>query len=247
MHWNAVNRMVSRRWVSLVIIVVSLLVLAGCSSEEANTPIPHTAPDATLTPASLENPATTSPPTPDLTASEPVTLKILAPQHGVEVEVGVVRVRGSTSGTRASINGVPVKVSSEGTFQRDLPLAEGLNMVEVVAWDQSGRTASQKLAVISTPTIDELPFSLFYPPDGLMVTESEVAILGATNPDAIVAVIPVDVDGIFSSTVDLVDVNALGIFSSTVDLVAGPNLVEVVITDILGNTRFQTVAIFYTP
>ncbi len=156
-------------------------------------------------------------------------------------------VSGSTSGTRASINGVPVKVSNGGTFQRDLPLAEGLNMVEVVAWDQSGRTASQKLAVISTSTIDELPFSLFYPPDGLMVTESEVAILGATNPDAIVAVIPVDVDGIFSSTVDLVDVNALGIFSSTVDLVAGPNLVEVVITDILGNTRFQSVAIFSTP
>ena len=44
-----------------------------------------------------------------------------------------------------------------------------------------------------------------------------------------------------------VDVNGLGIFSTTVTLEEGANFIEVVATDISGNVRFQTVAVFYLP
>ncbi len=44
-----------------------------------------------------------------------------------------------------------------------------------------------------------------------------------------------------------VEINALGIFSGAVTLEEGPNLIEIVATDIQGNVRFQTVAVFYLP
>ncbi len=237
MVWNTIHGVGSRTWIWIAVLGVGLLLLAGCGSEEASTPVPTAAAAATLTPTSLQKPTTPAATTsPDLILAEPVTLKILAPQHGVGVEVGAVRVMGFTSGNGITINGVPVEVSNGGIFQRDLPLAEGLNMVEVAASAPLGRTASQKLAVFSISSIAGLPFSLFYPPDGLTVAEPAVTILGATTPDAIVGVNDTPVD-----------VNALGIFSTSVDLVEGPNLVEVVATDIVGNIRFQTVAVFYTP
>ena len=43
------------------------------------------------------------------------------------------------------------------------------------------------------------------------------------------------------------EINALGIFSGAVTLEEGPNLIEIVATDIQGNVRFQTVAVFYLP
>ncbi len=246
MLWNTINGVGSRNWARnltwIAVLGVFLLLLAACGSDEGNTSISPTTEAATLTPANLQNPGTddkpdqVSTPFPELSPADPVVLKILAPQHGSGVEVGAVQVMGITSGTKITINGVPVAVAADGSFQRDLPLAEGLNMVEVVATAPPGRTASQKLAVFSISPIAGLPFSLFYPPDGLTVNQPFVSILGATTPDAIVGVNDTPVD-----------VNALGIFSSTVDLAEGPNLVQVVATDIVGNIRFQTVAIFYTP
>ena len=243
MVWNTIKYRVvgNRNWGWVAVIGLCLLLLAACGSDEGNTSVSPPTEASTLTPTSLENPVTqdepapVSTPFPELSPADPVILKILAPQHGAGVEVGAVQVMGITSGTKIEINGVSVPVAADGSFQRDLPLAEGLNMVEVVA-SVPGQTASQQLAVFSISPIAGLPFSLFYPPDGLTVAEPEVTILGATTPDAIVGVNDIPVD-----------INALGIFSSTVDLVEGPNLIEVVATDIVGNIRFQTVAIFYTP
>ncbi len=242
MIWNTVNEVVPRNWVWIIAMGLCLLLLVGCGSDEGNTSVSPTTEASTLTPASLENPgtagkpATVSTPFAELSPADPVILKILAPQHAAGVEVGAVRVMGITSGTNVKVNGVPVAVAADGSFQHDLPLAEGLNMVEVVASVPWGQTASQQLGVFSISSIAGLPFSLFYPPDGLTVTQPQVTVLGATSLDAIVGVNDTPVD-----------VNALGIFSTTVDLVEGPNMVEVVATDIVGNIRFQNVAIFYTP
>ena len=81
-----------------------------------------------------------------------------------------------------------------------------------------------------------MPFSLFYPLDGLETAEPAIPVLGGTRADAVVGVNGTPVE-----------VNALGIFSTTVALEEGPNFIEVVATDIRGNVRFQTVAVFYLP
>ena len=79
-----------------------------------------------------------------------------------------------------------------------------------------------------------MPLNLFYPPDGLEVSEDTVTVSGGTNPDAAVAI-----NGI------PVEINALGIFSKAVSLEEGVNLIEVVGTDLQSDSQSQTVAVFY--
>lgn len=167
----------------------------------------------------------------------PLLLKLLAPEDGAGIEVDAVRVMGITRIDAAvGINGIPVEVSADGAFQHDLVLENGANLVEIIATTLSGETASQEAAVFFISTAAGLPFTLFYPPDGLEVSEPEVLVVGGTSPEAVVGV-----DGI------PVGINSLGIFSTSVTLEEGGNFIEVLATDIDGNVRFQTVAVFYIP
>jgi len=116
-----------------------------------------------------------------------------------------------------------------------MPLREGVNLLEVVASEPSGRTRAEQIVVFMVYPIAALPFSLLYPKDGLVVTQASIPVVGVTSPGAIVGV-----NGI------PVEVNELGVFSTTVPLKMGDNLIEVVATDIR-EVRFQTVVVFYTP
>ena len=174
-------------------------------------------------------------PTPAAPSTKPIALKVLAPIDGSGIEVDSTRVMGMTSAKKIEINGVPVDVSIDGSFQRDMPLREGVNLLEVVASEPSGRTRAEQIVVFMVYPIAALPFSLLYPKDGLVVTEASIPVVGVTSPGAIVGV-----NGI------PVEVNELGVFSTTVPLKMGDNLIEVVATDIR-EVRFQTVVVFYTP
>jgi len=174
-------------------------------------------------------------PTPGDSTTEPIALKVLTPIDGSGIEVNSTRVMGMTSAKKVEINGVPVEVLIDGSFQRDMPLREGVNLLEVVASEPSGRTRTEQIVVFMVSPVAALPFSLLYPKDGLVVTEMSVPVVGVTSPDAIVGV-----NGI------PVEVNRLGVFSTTVPLKEGDNLIEVVATDIR-EVRFQTVVVFYTP
>ena len=81
-----------------------------------------------------------------------------------------------------------------------------------------------------------IPLSVFYPADGLLVTDQTLQVIGGTRQDAVVGV-----NG------EPVTVNGLGIFSTTILLEEGPNLIEVVAVDIQENVNFQTVVVFYEP
>ncbi len=174
-------------------------------------------------------------PTPAASSTEPIALRVLAPIDGTGIEVDATRVMGLTSAKKVEINGVPVEVSIDGSFQRDMPLREGVNLLEVVASEPSGRTRAEQIVVFMVSPVAALPFSLLYPNDGLVVTEGSIPVVGVTSPDAIVGV-----NGI------PVEVNDLGVFSATVPLKEGDNLIEVVATDIR-EVRFQTVVVFHTP
>ena len=167
----------------------------------------------------------------------PLELELLAPQDGAGVETGALRVLGQTRvDAVVGINGVPVEVSADGRFTQDISLQEGINLVEVVASDLSGQTAAEQAIVFFITTAAGLPFSLFYPPDGLETAEPTIPLIGGARADAVVGVNGTPVE-----------VNVLGILSTTVTLEDGPNFIEVVATDIQGNVRFQTVAVFYLP
>lgn len=232
------------------------LLLAACQGAAPTAsplppPTPTLTPTATATPARIQvtpspppTPVRISTPTPTPTPTTaptatpvPLTLELLSPQDGAEVEIGAVRVLGKTRvDAVVAVNGIPVDMEADGTFQRDLVLEEGINIVEVVATDLSGQIAVQHAVVFFISPAAGLPFSLFYPPDGLEVKEPTIAVVGGTSPDAVAGVNGTPVD-----------VNALGIFSTTAPLEQGANLIEVVATDIQGNIRFQTVVVFYLP
>ncbi len=205
--------------------------------EFAPSPVPQVASTVKVefspTPATDGGPSAS--PHPTIAIPEPIFLQVFSPIDGSGVEVGATRVIGRTSAVTVDINGIPVDLNEDGSFQRDLPLREGVNLLEVVATTSSGRTKSEQIVVFVVSPIAALPFSLLYPFDGLVTTTPTIQVVGVTQPDAVVGV-----NGI------PVEVNDLGIFSTTLTLVEGDNLIEVVATD-LREVRFQTVAVFYLP
>jgi hypothetical protein len=236
-----------------------LLLWGGCTTSATPVPPPRGTASATATssgdpgpagnapaaptlPAAEETPAAPQPPPATPTGQNPhppddaLTLQVASPAHLSGLEVGFARVMGRTSGTLVSINGLPAGVAEDGHFQRDLSMREGVNLIEVVSSDESGRTASQQLTVYVVSPTASLPFTVLYPRDGLEVAGPTVTLVGVTRPDAVVGVndIPVEID-------------ASGIFSTDVALEPGANLIEVVAVDMAGNVRFQTVAVFYFP
>ena len=195
-----------------------------------------TVPEATPadTPISVvtATPVPTAEPTPDRFG-----LRILSPHDGAGVEINAVRVLGLTRPDAVvAVNGTPVSISADGVFQHDLLLDEGENLIEVVATDLSGGTDAQFRGVFFVSPTAGIPLSIFYPADGLLLTEPAVQVIGGTRLDAVVGV-----NG------KPVPVNELGIFSATVLLEKGANLIEVVAVDIEQNVNFQTVVVFYEP
>ena len=244
MDWSALMRVVTTMWVRLLPGVVGLLYLASCGSGTTTGPLPtvpvgdRPIPSATpasipTAPAALESTLTpSSAPLP----SKPFTLNILSPLDGMSVEAEAVRVMGTTSGVTVGINGIPVDVAPDGSFQHDLPIEQGENLVEVVASNPSGRTKTQHVTVTLVPPVAGLPLTLLYPQDGLELAKPVVSVVGVTRPDAVVGVNEAPVE-----------VNALGIFTTDLSLEEGANLIEAVAADIQDNVRVETAAVFYVP
>ena len=164
-------------------------------------------------------------------------MELITPEDGAGVEVDAIRIVGITNvDASVGVNGVPVEIAADGSFQHDLDLEPGANLIEVVAADLSGAAAFEDRVVFFISTAAGLPFTLFYPPDGLVVSDPDILVIGGTRPEAVVGVNGVPVD-----------INSLGIFSTSITLEEGGNFIEVLATDIDGSVRFQTVAVFYLP
>jgi len=216
-----------------------LIATAAPQPGPTTTPTPPPTPTASPppSPTTKPTPQPTLTPGPTATPTPPLPLDLLSPRDGSILEAAAVRVLGNTQiGAVATINGAPVEIEADGRFQRDLALEVGLNTINVVATDRSGRAESRNVAVFVVPTADPLPFNVFYPWDGIEVRKRDLPVFGVAKPDAVVAVNGVPMD-----------VNALGIFSGVLTLEDDANLVEVLATDIAGNVRSETIVVFYTP
>ena len=204
------------------------------TATEAGTSTPVR--QSTPSPTSTVRPSPTREPTSTPTPPKPISLRVLAPLDGAGLEVASVRVIGSTSAPTVAINGLPIDVNEDGSFLRDLPLRDGVNLIEVVASDTAGQAVSQQLVVFVVTPAAGLPLTLLYPFDGVEVSEPFISVMGITRPDAVVGVNEIPAE-----------INPLGIFSITIPLEIGSNLIEVVVVDIHDNVRFQTVVVFYAP
>ncbi len=156
----------------LALVIVPVFLTAGCvQSRVRHTPIPPT-PTATAVPATPTATPTPVPPTPVPTATttpvpptpEPTatatprstTFNLSLDLEGIGDESVVrsdtVLLRGRTaSDATVSVNGVIVAVQPDGTFELTLALEPGPNLVEIVASDLAGNSASSSLAIISIP------------------------------------------------------------------------------------------------
>ena len=214
--------------------------------ELAGDPTPIPTPITAAVADAVEPAPTPTPPAPATAASAPtplptaaparVALTLLSPQDESGIELGVVRVLGSThSNATVTVNRTGVDVTDGGVFQRDLTLKEGINSIEVVASGSSGDLASEILQVLYIPSTADPPLSVFYP-HGDEVTEPNVQVIGATRVDAIVGVNGTPVD-----------VNPFGIFAAAVSPQEGANLIEVVAVDLDGDVNYRMIVVFYIP
>ena len=146
-----------------------------------------------------------------------------------------VTIQGITSqGASVSVRGRAVAAGDDGRFLLSVPLAPGINELDVFAINPDGQRRGQTLTVTYLPL--EPFFLTITQPDeeSRRVTEPELRLWGRTAADATVAV-----NGI------AIPVDQLGIFSTIVTLSPGANTITVMATSVTDTTAQETLEIFY--
>ena len=151
---------------------------------------------------------------------------------------GAVVVSGVVSpGAIVHINEGPAIVDEDGKFRGAADLVSGRNEIQVVATDIRGNQAA-KVVTVTSITVPARPFILVItePRHESIVSDERIRISGRTGPEAVVSV-----NGSLQS------VDLMGGFSTQVVLQPGPNLFDVVATNVDGRTNSTVVAVIYRP
>ena len=91
-------------------------------------------------------------------------------------------------------------------------------------------------AATPVPQTLELSLLVFSPEDNIVVEESQLEVTGRASPDATVSI-----NG------QVADMEDSGEFSASVSLMEGPNLLEVIASDLAGNLLFEVLTVVYIP
>ena len=197
----------------------------------APSPTPTPPPTATPTPSPTP---TLPPPTPSPTPLVPF-LVIESPQDGDIIREESVTIEGVTSlGASVSVRGRAVAAGEGGRFRLRVPLAPGVNVLEIFAINPDGQRRGVTLTVIHLP---EEPFFLTITQpeeEETTVTQPAMRLWGRTASDATVTV-----NGI------AIPVDPLGIFSTTITLRSGLNVIEVVATSMTDRVLRKTLQVTY--
>lgn len=82
-----------------------------------------------------------------ITSAPPLT--VVGPEDGLATTNATVTVRGETnSGTNIRVNGEPVLINSDGTFETELSLERGLNVIKVEGAKRYSRVATEYRRVV---------------------------------------------------------------------------------------------------
>ncbi len=155
--------------------------------------------------------------------TRPPELVVTSPASGEWTNESIINVAGAVpAGTTLKINGQEAVINDAGEFEREVILQEGENILRVAATDDVGNITEQEVVVRRKTVPPALTLNV---DDNQLFQQSEVQIMGTTEPGALLTV-----GG------QTVAVSSLGEFQTTVNLVNGENLLEVMAQDQAGNT-----------
>ena len=159
--------------------------------------------------------------------TQPPEVTIVAPLNDEWTNESLIAVAGAVpAGTSLKVNGQEATVAEDGSFEREVILQEGDNVLRIEATDDVGNITAQELILHRKTTAPALALNV---EDNATFQQSEVQVIGKTEPGAIVTV-----GG------QVITVSSLGEFQTTVNLLNGQNLLEVVSQDQAGNvTQLQ--------
>lgn len=155
--------------------------------------------------------------------TQPPEVAITSPANGAWTNESILNLTGVVpAGTTLKVNSQEATVDANGQFQREVILQEGENILRLEATDDVGNITSQELIIRRKTTPPSLTVNVS---EGEVFQQSEVQIIGKTDPGALVLV-----GG------QQVAVSSLGEFQTTVNLLQGDNLLDVLAQDQAGNT-----------
>ena len=196
------------------------------------TPPPTATPMPTLTPTPAPTPGPTPTPTPD---PDVPFLIIESPLDRSIIREESVTIQGITSiGASVSVRGRAVAAGEEGRFRLSVPLAPGVNNLDIFAINPDGQRQGRTLTVTYLPL--EPCFLTITQPDeqDRTVAQPTVRLWGRTASDATVSV-----NGI------ALPVDQLGIFSTTISLQPGLNVVDVISICMGAETLRETIEVTF--
>jgi flagellar hook assembly protein FlgD len=155
--------------------------------------------------------------------TRPPEVTITSPANGDWTNESLIQVAGTIPpGTSLRINGQEAVVDAGGTFNREVILQEGENLLRIEATDDVGNITSQEILVRRKTSAPQLTVNI---EEGEVFQQSEIQVIGKTDAGA-----KLTVGG------QVVPVSSLGEFQTTVNLLNGENLLDVVAQDQAGNT-----------
>jgi uncharacterized protein YfaP (DUF2135 family) len=159
---------------------------------------------------------------------DPPVIAVSSPSDNVLVRTATVTVTGTitdASAVTATLNGAPLTIAADRSYQTTIALSEGPNTLTLVARDAAGNETTTTRSVTLDTTAPVLVVST--PANGFSTQEDNVGVAGtATDQSAL----KVTVNGTPAT------LSSAGAFSATITLAIGANSIQVVATDSAGNS-----------
>ena len=140
-------------------------------------------------------------------------------------------------GALIEVNGSRAVADAAGRFEKEVPLAPGINVIEVIASDGAGGQFREFRQVTYAPPTPVPFFLLVTEPANLtIVADQPVRVAGRTRSGTLVTVngVAVSVDG-------------QGQFFTLVQLEPGSNIINVIARSTDGQSLRSTISVIFTP
>ncbi len=167
--------------------------------------------------------------------TQPPELVVTNPPDELWLNQAMLSVQGSVPpGVQVRVNGKTVNVAEDGSFNVDVVLEEGENIIRIEAVDAVGNVSVEERRVYLRTQPPQL--ALTNVQDGMTVREPSIIVIGRAEPG-----VSVWVNG------RQVAVDAQGGFQAPVELIAGENVIRVEAVDKAGNSATLVRRVLYEP